>query len=76
MLTGSLNVTSMDETGVLRGLGETAAIEVTLSGETDLHGLLGRGRGGLDVAGVVGRDAVEAVGVPGLAGERGRGLAG
>ena len=69
VLIGSLKVTSMDETYELRGLGETAVIELTESGGQDLHGLLGRAGGRLDVAGVVGRDAVEAVGVAGLAGE-------
>ncbi len=33
VLIGSLNVTSMLETAVLRGLGETAAIDVTMSGD-------------------------------------------
>ena len=69
VLIGSLKVTSSDETAVLRGLGETAAIERDGQRADDLDGLLGRGRRGLDVAGVVGRHAVEAVGVAGLAGE-------
>ena len=34
MLIGSLKVTSIDETYELRGLGETAAIELTESGDT------------------------------------------
>ena len=44
MLIGSLKVTSMVETAVFRGLGETGVIELTLSGDDDLDGLLGRGR--------------------------------
>ena len=74
-LTVSLNVTSTLETAVFRGLGETDAMEVTDQRREDLHGLLGRGRSGLDVAGVVGRDAVEAVGMAGLAGEEADGFA-
>ena len=62
MLIGSLKVTSMDETDVFRGLGETAAIEVRVSGLTTVV-VAWADRGRLDVAGVVGRDAVEAVGV-------------
>ena len=68
-LTGSLKVTSTEETGVFRGLGETAAIEVTDSGETIWIVAWAEVGRGLDVAGVVGRHAVEAVGVAGLAGE-------
>ena len=34
VLIGSLKVTSMVETAVLRGLGETAAIDAMVSGET------------------------------------------
>ena len=73
VLIGSLNVTSIDETAVFRGLGETAAIEVTRQRADDLGRRLGRARRCLDVAGVVGGHAVEAVGVADLAGEGGRG---
>ena len=62
VLIASLKVTSTDETGVLRGLGETAAIERDVQGREDLDGRLGRGGSRLDVAGGVGRDAVEGVG--------------
>ena len=66
---GKLKVTSSDETAVFRGLGETGSTETTVIGREDLDGLLSRARRGLDVAGVVGRHAVEAVGMPGLGGE-------
>ena len=56
----------------MRGLGETAVIELTESGGQDLHGLLGGAGGRLDIARVVGRDAVEAVSVTSLAGEEQR----
>ena len=71
MSIGTLNVTSTVETGVFRGLGETGVIEVIVSRRDDLNGGLGRGRSRLDVAGVIGRHAVEAVRVTGLAGEEG-----
>ena len=48
---------------MFRGLGETAAIEVDRQRRDDLDGLLGGMRRRLDVARVVGRHAVEAVGV-------------
>ena len=65
----SLNVTSTVATVALRGLGETGVIEVIVSPGHDLDGLLSRGRGWLDVAGVISGNAVEAVSVAELASE-------
>ena len=64
------------ETGVVARVGRDGGDRADGHRWQDLDGLLGRGRRRLDVAGVVGRDAVEAVGVAGLAGERRRGIGG
>ena len=69
-------MTSIAETVCVARVGRDGSDRADRHRCQDLDGLLGRGRRRLDVARGIGRDAVEAVAIAGLADKDGRGIGG